>query len=80
MLYDGKPTQGGKLILPLTLAANESARDAYATHGIPYESGLWAPAQTGSVGGAIFVVPAHLWGDWAAEAVNAIDRLVQAGP
>lgn len=55
-LWDGTPATGG-LVLPFTLQAGQSARDNFYPHGIPFTGDLWMSADSGSVAGAIFVVP-----------------------
>ena len=53
-LYDGTGVSG-TLLVPVTLAANESSRDYFGKHGIPFLTGVYIEVVSGSVQGALVV-------------------------
>lgn len=53
-LFDGTGVSGTPLV-PVTLAANESSRDYFGRHGIPFLTGVYIQVISGSVLGAIVV-------------------------
>lgn len=77
-LYDGAISTGN-LIVPYDLLANESTRDSWPTHGIPYEGDLYFSADSGSVAGSIYVVPESLWDIWTMLATGQFEQAALQG-
>lgn len=58
-LLDGQVAGGPKLLLPVTLAANESTRD-WPLVWIPFENGVFLDMNAGSIRGVVFVIPQNI--------------------
>lgn len=54
LFHDGQDATGA-VIVPYTLLANESARDAWAPLGWVYENGLYVEVVSGSIDGSVLV-------------------------
>lgn len=59
-LWDGSGN-GGALIAPITLAANESIREFPGHHALPYHSGLFLEVLSGSIEGQVTVIALEEW-------------------
>lgn len=55
-LWDGT-ANNGLLIAPINLAANESTRDWFGELGVSFVRGLFVEVTSGSVSGALWVIP-----------------------
>ena len=53
-------TSGGNVIVPYTLAANQSVREWFAPWGIDFTNGLFVNITAGTVRGALYVIPTEL--------------------
>jgi len=49
---------GGDILMPIQLAAGESARDWLMPHGIAFVNGLFCEVVAGTIEGAVFIGPA----------------------
>ncbi|MGH3571173.1 MAG: hypothetical protein ACRDUW_04990 [Pseudonocardiaceae bacterium] len=54
-LRDGSGS-AGQLLVPFSLAANDSTRDYPGLHSIPYDIGLYLEVLTGTVEGVVMVI------------------------
>lgn len=52
--HDGQDVTGQQMV-PYTLLANESARDQWPNHGIPFKNGLFAHIISGSIDGTVVI-------------------------
>lgn len=62
-LYDGSNATG-ILIEPVTLIANESARDWFMPGGVEFDNGLFVNVTSGTVSASITIVPEDAWQEW----------------
>lgn len=58
-IWDGTDNRG-LLLAPVNLAANESTRDWFSDWGIAFSRGLFVEVLSGSVSGALWVIPQEL--------------------
>lgn len=59
-LYDGNGNNGA-LIADITLTQGESTRDLIALTGIGIRTGLYLDVVSGSIRGAVWVLPGEFW-------------------
>lgn len=58
-IWDGTDNRG-LLLAPVNLAANESNREWFSDWGIAFSRGIFVEVLTGSVSGAVWVIPQEL--------------------
>ena len=61
-LYDGVGS-GGQLVAPLSLSSGQSTRDLMTGSGIEIRGGLFLDMLTGSIKGAVWLIPGVRFGD-----------------